>query len=100
VFSDDDGALELVTKDGAKSLIVKNDKGEQIFSGPVTTPEERQAMPAPMRERLEKLEGMHDITFRTDGDFQGADTKIMRPRGISLPRLEGMRMVTPPPAFF
>ena len=86
VFSDDAGALELTTAQGVKSLVAKNPKGEQIFSGPVTTPEERKLLPAEVRVRLEKLEGMRDVTFRTDGDFKGAETKIVRPRGIVFPQ--------------
>jgi serine protease Do len=85
VFSDDEGSLELTIKDGAKTLVAKNAKGEQLFSGPVTTPEERKALPDRVRERLEKLEGMHNITFHTDGDFKGAETHVIRPRGIGLP---------------
>jgi len=85
VFSDDDGSLELTLKDGAKQLVAKNAKGDQLFSGPVNTPEERSAMPAAVRERFEKLEAMHHITFQTDADFQGAETRVLRPRGIGLP---------------
>jgi hypothetical protein len=100
VFSDDEGSLELTTKDGAKTVVAKNAKGEQLFSGPVTTPEERMAMPDGVRMRLEKLEGMHDMTFRTDEDFKGAQFEVMRPRGIdlTLPRQE--RVLSPPPAFY
>lgn len=85
VFSDDDGSLELTTKDGVKTLVAKNAKGEELFAGAVTTPEERGAMPAAVRARLEKLEGLHDITFHTDGNFKGAELKVVRPRGIALP---------------
>lgn len=87
MFSDDAGTLELTMKDGTKTLNAKNPKGESLFSGPVTTPEERKALPAEVRERLEKLEGMQDVTFRTDGDFQGAEMRVMRPsaQGIALP---------------
>jgi serine protease Do len=85
VFSDDEGSLELTIKDGAKTLVAKNAKGEQLFSGPATTPEERKAIPEGVRERLEKLEGMHNITFHTDGDFKGAESRVIRPRGIGLP---------------
>src|SRR5207237_8269 len=81
VFSDDKGSLELTIKDGQKTLVAKNAKGEQMFSGPVSTPEQRSAMPAEVRDRLEKLESMHNMTFRTDGDFQGAETKVIQPPG-------------------
>lgn len=81
VFSDDEGSLELTIKEGRKTLVAKNAKGEQLFSGAVTTPEERAAVPAEIRSRLEQLEGMHDVTFKTDADFRGAETKTIRPLG-------------------
>ena len=96
VFSDDEGALELTAANGVKSLVAKDAKGERIFSGPVTTPEERKAMPAEVRTRLEKLEGMRDVTFRTDGDFKGAETKVVRPRGIGFPVTTPQRVPVPP----
>jgi hypothetical protein len=86
-YSDDEGSLDLTMKDDVKTLVAKNAKGDEIFSGPVTTPEQRKTLPAGVRERLEKLEGMHDVTFRTDGDFQGAEMRVMPfpPKEISLP---------------
>ncbi len=88
VFSDDAGTLQLSHKDGAKTLVAKDAKGVELFSGPVTTPEERKALPDAVRARLEKLEGMRNMSFRTDADFRGAETKVVRPleRSISLPR--------------
>jgi len=87
ISDDDKGSLELTINDGKKELVAKNQKGEKLFAGPVNTPEERKALPDEVRERLEKLEDMKQLSFRTDGDFKGAETKIMRPRGqgISLP---------------
>jgi hypothetical protein len=86
-YSDDQGALEIATKDGKKSLVAKDPKGEEVFSGPISTPEERKALPPAVRERLEKVEGMHDITFRTEGNFQAPEIKVMPPtaRGIVMP---------------
>jgi len=86
-FNDDQGTLELSIREGQKSLVAKNAKGEQIFSGPVNTPEERKAMPADVRSRLEKLEDSTQFSGKTGGDFRGAETKIFRPRGqgIALP---------------
>ncbi|MCX6951078.1 MAG: hypothetical protein NTV51_02660, partial [Verrucomicrobia bacterium] len=88
ILSDDDkGSLELIIKEGKKELVAKNKAGEEVFAGPVNTPEERKALPEDVRERLNKLEDMKQFSFRTDADFQGAETKIFRPRGqgISLP---------------
>lgn len=70
VYSDEKGALDLTIKDGVKTLVAKNPKGEQVFSGPVTTPEERKTLPPELRDRLEKLEGMQDFSFKTDDDFR------------------------------
>lgn len=100
VFSDDEGSLELKAQDGVKTLMAKDAKGEPLFSGPVNTPEERKAMPAGVRARLEKLEGMHDITFRTDGDFQGAEMRVLRPRGIAFPASDYAPLPRRAPAFY
>ena len=86
-YSDDQGSLELTIKEGKKELLAKDAKGETIFSGPINTPEERQALPAGVAGRLEKIETMQGFTFKTDEDFEGAETRMLRPlgRGISLP---------------
>lgn len=87
LYTDDQGTLELTTVEGKKSLVAKDAKGAEVFSGPISTPDERNAMPPAVRERLEKLEGMQDVTFRTDGQLREAEVKVFRPaaRGIALP---------------
>ncbi len=104
VFSDNDGSLELRMQEGVKTLVAKDAEGKEVFAGPVNTPEERKALPEKVRERFEKLEGLQDITFRTDGDFQGSETKVVRPpaRGISLPATprHERRPAGQPPGFF
>jgi serine protease Do len=103
VFTDDQGALELTIKDGKKTLIAKNPKGEQIYSGPVNTPEERNALPREVRDRLNKIEGMQGFTFQTDDAFQPA-TRTIRPfpQGIAfpLPAEDGAQTVRPLPQVF
>lgn len=79
VFSDEDGSLDLTIKDGKKTLVAKNAKGEQLFSGPVTTPDERKALPKEVAERLDKLEGMQEFSFQTDDDFEGGKVQVVRP---------------------
>lgn len=88
VFSDEQGSLDLTIKGGKKTLVAKNAKGEQLFAGPVTTPEERKALPAEVRARLDKLENMQEFSFKTDGDFQPGAVKDVRPhhQGIALPQ--------------
>jgi serine protease Do len=87
VLDDDKGSLDLTIKDGKKELVAKNAKGDQVFSGPINTPEERKALPGEVRGRLEKLEDSTQFSYKTDGDFKGAETRVVRPRGqgIALP---------------
>jgi hypothetical protein len=100
VFSDDDGSLELTAKDGVRTLVAKSASGDTLFSGPVNTPEERTAMPREVRARLERLEGMHNITFRTDGDFKGGEVRVITPRGIALPLSRPQQPGAPRPVFY
>lgn len=79
VFSDEQGSLDLTIKDGKKTLIAKNAKGEQVFAGPVTTAEERKALPKEVHDRLDKLEGMQDFSFETDEDFEGGQVHVVKP---------------------
>lgn len=85
-MNDDLGSLELTIKEGRKSLVAKNAKGEQVFAGPVNTPDERKAMPPEVAARFEKLEDSTAFSFKADSGFK-TETKIMTPRGqgISAP---------------
>ncbi|HEU5080974.1 MAG TPA: PDZ domain-containing protein [Opitutaceae bacterium] len=78
VFTDEKGSLDLTIKDGKKTLVAKNEKGEPIFSGPVTTPEERKAMPADLLKRLEQIEGMKEFSFEPGEDFHD-NVKFLAP---------------------
>ncbi len=80
-LSDDKGSLDLTMQGGKKALVAKNAQGEQVFAGPIDTPEQRKALPEDVRGRLEKLEDSTQFSFKTDGDFKGAETKIAAPRG-------------------
>src|SRR5450432_427264 len=44
-YSDDDGAIEIKADDLARNLTVKDAKGVVLFSGPVTTEDERRKLP-------------------------------------------------------
>jgi serine protease Do len=90
VFTDEQGLLDLTIKDGQKTLIAKNPKGEQVFAGPVTTAEDRKALPPDVLKRLDKLEGMQDFSFQTDDDFQGGEVRVVKPgkTKITLPQPE------------
>lgn len=83
-FSDEKGSLDLKINDGKKTLVAKNPKGDIVFSGPVNTPEERKALPADVRDRLEKIESMNEFSFKTDGDFQPGTMKVVKPAGTKI----------------
>jgi hypothetical protein len=90
LFSDEKGSLEMTIKDGKKTLLAKNPKGEQVFAGPIDTPEEHEKLPPEVRERLGQLEGMQNFSFEAGDDLEG-DVKVFRRPGqkISLPLGEG-----------
>lgn len=59
VYTGDDGvSLELLADENGQTLKARDAGGEVIFDGPVTTKEEREALPDDLRARLEKLESM------------------------------------------
>jgi hypothetical protein len=72
VSGDNAGTLELTIDNGQKELTAKDTKGAVIFSGPINTPEERQALPESVRPRLEKLLQMQGVSFTPDGDFRSS----------------------------
>jgi serine protease Do len=87
LYSDEAGTLELKLDDGKKELTAKDPKGAVIFTGPVNTPAERQALPESVRPRLEKILQMRGFSFTPDGDFRPGEP-VVRPlpgRQISLP---------------
>lgn len=91
VFSDERGSIELTVKQGKKTLVAKNTKGDELYSGPVDTEEERAKLPPVVKQQLDEVEGMHEFSFQPGPDF-GENVKFVRPdaRQISLP--------LPPPA--
>ncbi|MCP5531214.1 MAG: PDZ domain-containing protein [Opitutaceae bacterium] len=91
-LQDEAGVLELIKNKDGKQLVAKDAEGETVFAGPVNTEEERAALPADLRARLEKLEAMPNMQFRTDAEFEGGEEKILR-----LPGREARLLRQPPP---
>jgi len=88
-YADDDGAIEIKSTDGQRSLTVKNAKGEATFTGPISTEEERNQLPAEVKKRLEVLD-RDTFEFEVGKDFkpetvplppEPAKTKISRELG-------------------
>jgi len=75
VFSDDKGQMKVENVDGKKIVTVKDPQGKLLFSGPVEAKEDRDKMPADVRERYEKLQ--HDdlpaVAPGTDADEEDED---------------------------
>jgi membrane-associated protease RseP (regulator of RpoE activity) len=57
-FKDDEHDLVLTTIEGRKTLVAKDAAGVEVFNGPVDTPEQRAALPAAVRLKLERLEAL------------------------------------------
>jgi serine protease Do len=55
VFSDAKGEMKIDSIDGKKQLTAKDPQGRLLFSGPVETEQDRDKMPADVRERFEKM---------------------------------------------
>ena len=75
VFSDDKGEMKVENVDGKKIVTTKDPQGKLIFSGPVETKEDRDKMPADVRERYEKLQqnDLPVVAPGTDADEEDED---------------------------
>ncbi len=56
-YKDDQHDLSLTVRDDGKTLVAKDTGGTELFNGPINTPEQRAAVPDPIRQKLDKLEG-------------------------------------------
>src|SRR6266487_2051927 len=75
VFSDDKGEMKVENVDGKKLLTAKDPQGKLLFSGPVETKEDRDKMPADVRERYEKLQqnDLPEVAPGTDAEEENED---------------------------
>lgn len=63
-YSDDDHRLTLTIEDDHRHLHAETRDGEELFDGPINTPEQREQVPPPLREKLERLERQTHIDIR------------------------------------
>jgi serine protease Do len=79
VFSDDKGELRIEMLNGKKILTAKDPKGMLLFSGPVETKEERDKIPADVRNRFEKLEqkDLPSVVTTDENDDEDDDSEDM-----------------------
>ena len=54
-LSDNDGEIDVAGENGHRTLTARDRDGKVIFTGPVDTNEQRQAVPPPIREKIEKV---------------------------------------------
>src|SRR5438270_12639370 len=75
VFSDDKGEMTLENADGKTIVTAKDTQGKLIYSGSVETKEDRDKMPADVRERYEKLQqnDLPAVAPGTDADEEKED---------------------------
>lgn len=75
VFSDDKGEMKVENLDGKKIVTAKDPQGKLLFSGPVETKEDRDKMPADVRERYERLQqnDLPAVAPGTDADEEDED---------------------------
>jgi serine protease Do len=75
VFADDKGEMKVENVDEKKIVTAKDPQGKLLFSGPVETKEDRDKMPADVRERYEKLQqnDLPEVTPGTDADEEDED---------------------------
>jgi hypothetical protein len=73
VFSDDKGEMKVENVDGKKIVTAKDPQGKLLFSGPVETKEDRDKMPADIRERYEKLQQNDLPTVAPEADADDED---------------------------
>ncbi|MGZ4985679.1 MAG: S1C family serine protease [Chthoniobacterales bacterium] len=70
-YTDAQGEMKIEVTDGKKMLTAKDSQGKLLFSGPVSTPEELNKVPADVRQRYEKLEQKDLPAIRPN--FRGVD---------------------------
>lgn len=55
-LKDEEGSVEMKTRGGKRTVIVRDPAGEILFEGPYNTDEEKKAVPEDLRDRVEKLD--------------------------------------------
>lgn len=87
VFRDDSGSLELSFDGGKRTLVAKGTDGKLVYEGPVDTPEQRAALPAEVRKRFERMEGMEGFRMPEVRELPRQRMRVISPGAekITLP---------------
>ncbi|OHE77852.1 MAG: hypothetical protein A3G75_14490 [Verrucomicrobia bacterium RIFCSPLOWO2_12_FULL_64_8] len=70
LYTDDHGTLEMKVEEGKKELTVRDVMGKVVFSGPINTEDERNAVPAGVLGRLGNVGNADFFIYKTDDDFE------------------------------
>lgn len=98
-FNDAEGSIELTTVNGRRELTVKDADGKVVHQGPLASDEDRKALPDNVRQRLEHLERIDTLRFRTEDRFAPGDVRVIVPPARAEPiRLPLGPLSAPAPA--
>ena len=75
-YSDDEGSVEVNNAAGKREIIVKNQKGDVTYQGPLNTPEDHAKLPPEVTARLDAIGGA-DLDDDA-GDLE-VETKVLAP---------------------
>lgn len=75
-LKDDNGGIELTTKDGKRVLVARDAKGETVFNGPIDTEEQREALPEDVRRKLETIHVRTVARAEAETDPQAQSTPV------------------------
>ena len=78
VMKDGEGVLTLLRKDGKRHLIAKDEEGNEIFSGPIDSPEERMSLPPELREKVKELESTEGFDFDSERSIHPGKMEFIR----------------------
>lgn len=80
VYSDDAGSVEVVADGAKRTLTVKDAKGGSLFNGSIATKEERDQLPAEIKNRINQIETANmSMEIGKEFRFEGADIRQSMP---------------------
>ncbi|MBA3849804.1 MAG: hypothetical protein C0502_07385 [Opitutus sp.] len=78
-FTDDEGSIDVKASKGERQLIVKDKAGKVLFEAPINTDEQRDKLPAEVKERLKKLDTL-SIDFEADESLEQEGATVKPPQ--------------------
>ncbi len=82
VVKDEKGEIELRSEDGHRTVVAKDPAGETIFTGPVDTEEQRQALPEPVRKKLAEIQVQTEAKAAAERSTGESSRRAQPPREV------------------